>query len=182
MQRVLLGGEAHGFAGARDGVAGGVQGEVGDAQHLRPQAGGAPQQGAQAGQQFLEVEGLGEVVVGAGIQAFHAVVHGAARGQHEDGGAKARAAKFPADGVAVLHRQHDVENHDVVLVDGGLVQGLFAVAGDIDGIGLFAEAFGDKSGDPGFVFDQQDAHAEGPLPLCASGDERTMKAKWGGQL
>ena len=127
-----------------------------------PQAGGAPQQGAQPGQQLLEVEGLGEIVVGAGIEALDTVVNGAARGQHEDGSAKARAAKFPADGVAVLHRQHDVEDHDIVLVDGGLVQRLFAVAGDIDGVGLFAEAFGDKPGDPGFVFNQQDPHAEQP--------------------
>jgi hypothetical protein len=112
--------------------------------------------------QLLEVEGLGEVVVGAGIEAFDAVVDGAARGQHEDGGAKARGAKFAADGVAVLHRQHDIEDDDVVLVDGGLVEGLFAVAGDIDGIGLFAEAFGDKSGDPGLVFNQQNPHAERP--------------------
>ena len=95
---------------------------------------------------------------------------------------KPERAKFPADGVAVLHRQHDIEDHDVVLVDGGLVERLFAVAGDIDGIGLFAEAFGDKSGDPGFVFNQQDAHVERLLPLCASGHERTMKgAQWGGR-
>src|SRR5271157_4075085 len=161
-ESVFLGGEAHGFPGARGGVAGGVQGEVGDLEHLGAQAGGPPQQGAQAGQQFLEVEGLGKVVVGPGIEALNAIVHGAARGQHEDGSAKARTAQFPADGVAVLHRQHDVENHDIVLVDGGLIQGLFAVAGDIDGVGLFAEAFGDEAGDSGFVFNQQDPHAERP--------------------
>src|SRR5271157_1995627 len=161
-QRVFLGGQAHGLPGARDGMAGGVQGEVGDPRHLRPQAGGPPQQGPQPSQQFLEIERLGEIVVGPGIEAFHAVVHSAARGQHEDGRAKPRAAKFPAHGVAVLHRQHDVENHDVVLVDGRLVQRLFAILGYIHGIGLFAQPFGDKPGDPAFVFYQQHPHREWP--------------------
>src|ERR1017187_7232462 len=76
-QRILLGGEADGLAGAGDGVAGGVQREIADAADLRAQHFGAAQQGAQTGQELLEVDRLGEIVVAAGIQAGTAVVYGA---------------------------------------------------------------------------------------------------------
>jgi hypothetical protein len=45
----------------------------------------APQQGAHPGQQLSRAEGLGQVVVGAHLQAHHAVDLFAARRQHQDG-------------------------------------------------------------------------------------------------
>ena len=45
------------------------------------------------------------------------------------------------------------------MIDGGLVKRAFAIAGDIHRVGLLAQAFGDESGDTGFVFHQQDAHS-----------------------
>jgi hypothetical protein len=42
-------------------------------------AGGAAHQGVDAGQQFLDVEGLDQVVVGAGLQAFDLVLPAAER-------------------------------------------------------------------------------------------------------
>src|ERR1017187_1689003 len=71
-QGVFLGGHADGAAGAGDGVAGGVQSEVGRLDHQRARHAGAARKGAQAGQQFLEVEGLHQVIVGAGIEPGHA--------------------------------------------------------------------------------------------------------------
>jgi hypothetical protein len=143
-QGVFLGGEADGPAGARHRVAAGIQGEIGHLHHLGAQTLGPPQQGAQAGQQLFEVEGLGEVIVGAGIEPGHAVVHRGAGGEHEDGRAETGGAQFAADGVAVLHRQHHVQNHQVVLVHGGVVDGLLAVGRDVDGVGLFAQTSGDE--------------------------------------
>src|ERR1700709_1487148 len=37
-----------------------------------------------AGEQFIGIDRLDEIVVGAGAQAIHAVAHLAARGEHED--------------------------------------------------------------------------------------------------
>ena len=126
---------------------------------FRARNAGAARKGAQAGQQFLEVEGLHQVIVGAGIEAGHAVVHGIARGQHQDGRAESRGAQFAADRVPVLQGQHDVQDHQVVVVDGGLVERAFAIAGDIHRVGLFAQALGDESGNTGFVFHQQNPHS-----------------------
>jgi hypothetical protein len=56
--------------------------------------------------------------------------------------------------MTVLNRQHDVENDQVVFIDSGAIEGLRAVAGDIDGIGLLTQSFRDEVGDSRFVFYQ----------------------------
>ena len=48
--------------------------------------GGAAEEGFEADEQDVEVEGLGEVVVGAGFDAFEDVFGAGAGGEHEDGG------------------------------------------------------------------------------------------------
>ena len=58
----------------------------------------------------------------------------------------------------VFDGQHDVENYQVVFIDGGLIERLLAVAGDIDSVRIFAEAFGHKGSHARFVFHQEDAH------------------------
>ena len=45
------------------------------------------------------------------------------------------------------------------MVDGRLVEGALAIGGDIHGVGLFAQALGEESGEAGFVFHQQNAHS-----------------------
>ena len=51
--------------------------------------GGAAQQGLDADEEDVEVEGLGEVVVGAGFEAFEDVFGAGAGGEHQDGGVSA---------------------------------------------------------------------------------------------
>jgi hypothetical protein len=60
---------------------------------------------------------------------------------------------LPANLVPVPNREHDIENDQVVFVDGGAVEGLAAIAGDIDGIGLLTQPFRDEARDSRFVFD-----------------------------
>jgi hypothetical protein len=56
--------------------------------------------------------------------------------------------------MTVSNRQHDVENDQVVLIDGGAVEGFRAIAGDIDGVGLLTQSLRDEVRDPWFVFYQ----------------------------
>jgi hypothetical protein len=61
---------------------------------------------------------------------------------------------LPAHIVTVPNREHDVENDQVVFIDGGAVQGLGAIAGDIDGIGLLTQSLRNEACDSRFVFYQ----------------------------
>ena len=73
----------------------------------------AAQHGVDAGQQLARVEGLGQVVVGADLEADDAVDVLALGGEHDDRRAVVGGAQAPADRQAVLAGQHQVE-HDQV--------------------------------------------------------------------
>lgn len=87
----------------------------------------AAQQGAQPGLQLVEVEGLGQVVVGTGVQAQHPVAHGAARSQDEHGRAQALAARTLQHLQAVQAGQAQIQHHGVGLAHQPLRQGRRAV-------------------------------------------------------
>src|ERR1043165_1989329 len=72
----------------------------------------APENRVHARQQLLEVEGLGDVVVGAELEAENAIRLLAARRQHDD----RRASPLPQEAAeleAALSRQHHVENDQI---------------------------------------------------------------------
>ena len=140
---VFLGGEQHvGVADAHLAAAR-VDRERADRQPLGQQRlPPAADERAQPREQLAEVERLHQVVVGAAVQPFDARLHGVARGHHEDRHRAARFADRAADGEAVAHRQHDVEDHRVVVGGADLEDGGVAVAGDVHGVGLLAQPFG----------------------------------------
>ena len=78
---------------------------------------------AQPRQQLAEVERLGQVVVGAAVEARDARVDRVARRQHQHRHRRAFAPDLPADGQTILQRQHDVEDDRVVVGDRRLVDG-----------------------------------------------------------
>ncbi len=69
------------------------------------------QQRAQPRQEFGEVEGLDEVVIGPDVEALDAVVDGVTRGEHQDRRRVARAPDAPTDlepvDVGELQVEHD---------------------------------------------------------------------------
>ena len=132
------------------------------AEHQRGVAGlrgpGPAEQRPDAGRQLLRGEGLGEVVVGAGLEPGHDVVGVGAGRHHHDrhvAGAPQRAAQLEA----VDARQHDVDEHDVgrLAVEG--VDRLLAAAGLLDRPALVLEGHLDSGADPLVVLDGQDASA-----------------------
>ena len=74
----------------------------------------AAQHRVDARHQLARVEGLGQVVVGAHLQADDAVDVVALGGEHDDRGRGRLRAQAAADRQAVLARQHQVEHHQVV--------------------------------------------------------------------
>ena len=73
---------------------------------------GAAQHRADARQQFLGAERLGQIIVGAGVEPGHAVGLADARGQH-DHRRGAALAKLSQHFEAIQHGQHHVEDDQV---------------------------------------------------------------------
>ena len=88
-----------------------------------------------AGHEFARVEGLGQIVVGAEFEADDAIDLVALGCQHDDRGLVLGAAQAPADGKAVLARQHEVEHDEVVEL---ARQRLVHRFGAVDGLGCEA--------------------------------------------
>ena len=111
----LDGGDLDGLVLAPDLARGGVEADVAGFDDLRRRAfgmAGAAQHGAYARQQFLGTEGLGQIIVGAGVEARDAVVLADARGQHDDRRGDA-LAKLAQEFKSVQHGQHHIENDQV---------------------------------------------------------------------
>ena len=111
---------------------------------------------------------LGEVVVGAELQAHDAVGVLAHGRQHDDRRAAFAVGEPAADRQPVLARQHDVE-HDQV--DGPALQRLLhlrRIAGGVHLVPVLAQEIRDDVADAGIVVHHQDAgagrrHIEGCL-------------------
>jgi hypothetical protein len=73
-QRVFLRRKPDGAARPQNGVARGIDGQVGDMCNRRPPIHGAADQGSHSRQQFLELKRLYKVIVGAGIETGNTIV------------------------------------------------------------------------------------------------------------
>ena len=109
--------------------------------------------------------GFDEVVVRAGVEAADHVLDRVARREHQDRRVPAFPAQLGGDLEAVLLRQHDVEQDDVVLVDVGQHGGLVPVRGDVHHVPLFLQPLLDESGDLPVVLHDENLH--GPQSRCA---------------
>ncbi len=119
---------------------------------------------AQAGQQLPEIERLGQVVVGAGVESLHARLDGVSRRQHENRHVGPGGANLAADRQAVAQRQHHVQHDGVVVVLKTLLRRRDAVARDVHRVGRLAQPLRDEAGSVRLVFDQQDPHASTIIP------------------
>ena len=117
----------------------------------------AAEQALDAGQQLGEVERLGDVVVGAELEAVDHVVRLVARREHEDRREVAVLAQPLADLEAVDLGQADVEQDQVVAPRLRRGQAGAAVAGDVDVVVLAVQVDAEALGEGLLVLDQQDA-------------------------
>ncbi len=111
--------------------------------------------GADAGEEFAGVEGFGEVVVGAHLEADDAVDVFAAGGEEEDavGGGGAEAGE---DFEAVDAGEHDVEeDHGPGAGAGGFEAGVAAVDG-VDAEVVAGEVLGEHVAELDIVVDEED--------------------------
>src|SRR5258708_201761 len=88
-QGVLFGGKRHALSCPGNALRASIQDKISDRNLGRAKFTGASKQRAETRKQFAEFERLGEVVVSAMIEAGDTVLHGIARGQHQNGHALA---------------------------------------------------------------------------------------------
>ena len=110
--------------------------------------------GADPGQQFVRAEGLGEVVVGAGVEGLDLIALVAAGGDDKDGdlGPLADAAE---DGHAVHVGQAEVEDDEVGTVRGDHGVGHRAGAGHEDVVAVGGEDGLHEAADGALVLNQE---------------------------
>ncbi len=128
----------------------------------------AADQGAQTSHQFLPLEGLGQVIIGAEVEALDLVLDGTARRQHQDMSADAGAAPFLQERQAVLLREHDIEDDEVVIGRPGLVIRFLAVQRGINGEPFFFEALFEGPHHGLVIFDEENAHVATPFKRVVS--------------
>ena len=121
----------------------------------RGQMAGAAQQPAQSGDQFLEAERLGHVVVGARGEAGDPVHHRIARGEEQRGRVGVGFADPLQDPQAVHVGKHDVEDQHVGADLVELGQRLASVVGDLDVPAFVVQRHLDQVGQRRLIIDQQ---------------------------
>ena len=121
-------------------------------------AGGAPDQRPQPRQHLLDVERLGDIVVGAGVDARHLVAPAVARGQDQHRHLAAVAPPALDDADAVHLRQADIEHHRVVGLGVAEKMPFLAVERLVDDIAGIDQRVGDLPVQVLVILDDEYAH------------------------
>ena len=114
----------------------------------------AAQDGADAGDELARAERLDDVVVGAELEAQHAVGLVAAGGEHDHRHALA-VAQLAQQVEARAVGEHDVEEHEVGALAAGDLEPGRQRAGRLRAEALASEGFRQRNGDRLFVLDEQ---------------------------
>jgi hypothetical protein len=140
-------------------VRGRVETQRPDLEHGGPFRGRPAREGAEAGEQLVEGEGLRQVVVGSRIEPAHAILDRVTRGQHQDRRPDPVLAEPAADVEAVDARQHHVED-DRVVVDGlRHPESGFPAVRHVGRVPLLAQPAAEQLAELLLVLDHEHAHA-----------------------
>jgi hypothetical protein len=66
--------------------------------------------------EFAQIEGFGDVIIRAHLQAEHFINHVVLRRQHQDRNIGSLLPQFSTDGEAIHFRQHQIENDRVRVI------------------------------------------------------------------
>ena len=121
-------------------------------------AGNAAHDGVQAGDQFLAVERLDQVIVGAEAQALYLLVRLGHAREDQDRRVDLRRAQLFQHVIAVHVRQVQVEDDNVVVIELAEVDAFLAQVGGEDVKAVGAQHQFDALRHRGIVFDQQHSH------------------------
>ena len=159
-QPVFVAGELDRIAVDRDAAGARIEPHRAAVEFALGVAGRAAQQRAHARQHLLEMERLGDIIVGAGVEALHLVAPAVARGQHQHRHGAAGAAPGFQHRNAVHLRQADVEDDGVVGLGLAEIMALLAVEGAVDDIAGVGQRGGELAVEIGVVLDDEEAQGD----------------------
>jgi len=139
-------------------VRGGVQHHAEVLEGAGGAAGFAPQQRADTRRQLVEIEGLGQVVVGAGIEPLHAIGDRIARGDDENGQRLAPRAQRLEELQPIGAGQPQVEQHQLEGLGDQSLCGGSRIMHPVDREALALQSRADGFADHRVVFYQQQSH------------------------
>ena len=109
------------------------------------------------------MERLGQVVVGTGVEAGHAVAHPLAGREQDHGYGVALRAELAQHLHSAHVGQHDVEENHVVGTGEGQVETVDTRVRHIGTVAALAQDLGDRLRQAGRVLNKQDAHRAPPF-------------------
>jgi hypothetical protein len=112
---------------------------------------------ADAREKFRESKGLDQVIVGAGVEAAHAVIHGAPRSEDQDWGSETAPAHFKKSLKTSLPRQHDIQENQVESRVAQLPDSRLSGICERHLVSVSFQSFGDCTGQLTLVFYDQDS-------------------------
>ncbi len=150
-------GELHRIAVDGDAAGAGIEADRPAGEFALGVAGRAAQQRPHPRQHFFEMERLGDIVVGAGIETLHLVAPAVARGEDEHRHGAAGAPPGFQHRNAVHLRQADVEDDGVVGLALAEIMALLAVEGAVDDVAGIGQRGGELPIEIGIVLDNKKA-------------------------
>lgn len=124
---ILLPGKRQGLSGRLHRVGGGIQHNAPEGEKSILLGKPAAQEAPDPRLQLCEVEGLGEIVVGSGVQPPHFVLQAIPRREDEDLHLRIHGPYFPQKLKSIHSRQVQVQNNQIVLHHADQLMGLAAV-------------------------------------------------------
>ena len=139
---------------------------------------GAPHDRTDARHELARAEGLGDVVVGAELEAEHAIHLGRLRGQHDDRKTLRRLGhpEPAADLEAVGAGQHEVEHEEGRALLGDLREGGLAGLRFAHGVTVLLQVEADELPDVLLVLDDEDGAPHGHREILRHQNDRFLTA------
>ena len=122
----------------------------------------AAHEGAQPGQHFLHVKGLGHIIVRARVKAVHLVAPATARGEQENRSLSSRPAPFLKHRQAVLFGKTNIEHDSVVGLRVAEEMPLLAVKGLVHGVARLFQRGDELAVQINIILDNEKTHAGAP--------------------
>ena len=139
-----------------------IQLEIGDVDPRRTVINPASPKRPNPGPELGHREGLGEIIVGATIQALDPVREVIEGGEHEDRRVEPAAPERCAHAEAIESREDHVEDDQLIWIGRGPFERLVAVTDDVDRVAIVGEAAADRVRDGRLVLDDENAQGSPP--------------------